>query len=718
MRGIIPSRKQQEVPVSEVGPARPRQDEFEVLAELAADLQAASSEDAIYPRLAEALRRVVGEDAILSVSDLDARGGRFRPRVLVGLGALLEKTIELLGRRPEDLSGDFPPGVRQAMASSRMVRVPGGVAELAAATLPAPVARAAGVLLQIADVFVVGFHKGSASGGVCILTRRPDQRLAHGVIESMAHLAAAAIERVRAEAELRRSEARNSAVVSALPDLFFLLSDEGRFLDCQASDPRSLLFPPAEVIGRRLGEVLPADLAARTAEHLQRTLETGSPQRFEYDLDMPGGTRNYEARLTVSGERAVLALVRDLTELRRAEQERERLRAQLVQAQKMESLGRLAGGVAHDFNNMLGVILGNTELALEEHGPAGPLRAFLEEIHQAAVTSADLTRQMLAFARRQTLAPRALVLDQAMEGPLRMLRRLLGEDLELRFSPGAGGASVLLDPTQLEQILSNLCLNARDAIQAARVAGRIDIETSVRELDRAACAAREGLSPGPHAVVRVRDNGGGMDEATRERLFEPFFTTKVLGRGTGLGLSTVHGIVRQHGGQIEAQSAPGQGATFEILLPVLEAGRTARPAEPDRVAVETGRETILLVEDEPAIVKYTSRMLRALGYRVVPAATPGEALRLAREHPGDLHLLLTDVVMPEMNGRELARGLQSLYPDLRCLFMSGYTAEVIAHRGILEEGMHFLQKPFTRAELAAKVREALGQPGDASDSHA
>ncbi len=394
----------------------------------------------------------------------------------------------------------------------------------------------------------------------------------------------------------------------------------------------------------------------------------------------------------------------DITERVQAERRHARLEEQLRLSQKMEAVGRLAGGVAHDFNNMLGVILGHAEFALAALDPRSPLVADLAEIRRAAERSADLTRQLLAFARKQTIAPVALELNQAVASALKMLRRLLGEDIDLAWAPGADAGAVLMDPTQLDQILANLCLNARDAIEGA---GRIAIQTGRRVLDDAASAALPGTAPGAYAVLRVQDSGRGMDEATLARLFEPFFTTKVLGRGTGLGLSTVHGIVTQNHGHIGVTSAPGQGTIFEILLPAAGPAEQAAGAAPVRPAPERGRETILLVEDEPAILRVGQRMLERLGYTVVPAATPGEALELARRHPGEIDLLMTDVVMPEMNGRDLARNLQSLFPGLRRLFMSGYTADVIAHHGVLGEGVHFLQKPFSQAELAARVRAAL-----------
>jgi PAS domain S-box-containing protein len=394
----------------------------------------------------------------------------------------------------------------------------------------------------------------------------------------------------------------------------------------------------------------------------------------------------------------------DITKRKQAEDEREKLRDQLLQAQKMESVGRLAGGIAHDFNNMLGVIIGHTELALGKLGTETGLRHDLQQILAAAERSADLTRQLLAFARKQPIAPQVLDLNRSIATLLTMLRRLIGEDIELLWQPGEGLWPVLMDPTQLTQILANLSINAKDAIKGG---GRIEIATANSTLDAAFCTPHLGCQPGEYVRITVRDNGGGMDQTTRERAFDPFFTTKKQGQGTGLGLAMVSGIITQNNGFIHLESAPGSGTTFDLYLPrcsgTINWGTTIEGATmPDH-----GSGTILLVEDERVLLEMSTDMLHALGYTVLSAASAEEALRLAREHAGIIDLLITDVIMPGMNGRDLAVQLQTLRPDLRCLFMSGYPADVIAHQGVLDPGVRFLQKPFTRSSLADKVRETL-----------
>ncbi len=399
-----------------------------------------------------------------------------------------------------------------------------------------------------------------------------------------------------------------------------------------------------------------------------------------------------------------IEVIKDLTELKESEIANMQLQEQLTQAQKIESIGRLAGGVAHDFNNMLGVILGHTELAKKQLDKNQPLFYNLEEISKAAKRSADITRQLLAFARKQTTAPQVIDLNESVEGILEMLRRLIGEDIDLSWKPGESLGLVSMDPSQLDQILTNLFVNARDAIADT---GKVTIETENVVFDEAYCRLHPTLAPGEYVMLAVSDNGCGMNAETLAHLFEPFFTTKEMDRGTGLGLAMIYGIVKQNKGYIDVYSEPGQGSTFKIYLPRIRENTVATPKEDAANSVAQGNEVILLVEDEPMVLDMTTRMLEFNGYKVLSAATPGKAIDLAQEYVGDIHLLLTDVVMPEMNGRALSRKLLSLHPKLKCLFMSGYTANIIANQGVLEQGFHFIQKPFSSTDLATKIREIL-----------
>jgi len=392
------------------------------------------------------------------------------------------------------------------------------------------------------------------------------------------------------------------------------------------------------------------------------------------------------------------------------------LEEQHQQTQKLEAVGRLAGGVAHDFNNMLNVILNRVEMMIEEADPVSPNREAMQEIHDAATRSAELTRQLLGFARRQEASPRPVDLNETVSGMTRMLERLISEDIALVWSPGAGVPNVRIDPSQLDQVLVNLCVNARDAIEGT---GRITIETAAVPGDEIEPAVSAGCASERFAALIVSDSGCGMDAETKEHIFDPFYTTKGLGQGTGLGLATVYGIVKQNGGFIGVDSDKGKGSTFRIYLPECTdpVEPLADPAPASPRASRSGGELILFVEDEPAILRSGVAVLEKLGYRVLPAQTPDDALRLAEEHEGAIDLLVTDVVMPGMDGRELAERLRSWRPNLPCLFTSGYTADIISKKGALDPGVHFLQKPFSIYDIADRVRALLdARPAAREDS--
>jgi nitrogen-specific signal transduction histidine kinase len=383
--------------------------------------------------------------------------------------------------------------------------------------------------------------------------------------------------------------------------------------------------------------------------------------------------------------------------------ERKWLETQLVQAQKMESIGRLAGGVAHDFNNLLTAIIGYTELAREMLSQEDAARACLENVVKAAERAANLTRQLLAFARRQVIEPRVIQINDLIQDIDEILHRLIGETIELtlRLAPEAG--AVRVDPGQFSQVLMNLAVNARDAMPGG---GKLIIETETLVLGEAYARHHVGLTPGPYVMVAVSDTGAGIDPAILPHIFEPFYTTKETGKGTGLGLATVYGIVAQSGGHIWIYSEPEYGTTVKIYLPRVDDAPTALPGEFTDESL-CGTETILLVEDELLVRDIAAKTLRGQGYTVLEAANGKEALAVAEGYPGILHLLVTDVVMPQMGGRELAENLHARRPDLRILYTSGYTDDIIVHHAVLEEGQPFLQKPFTPVALARKVREAL-----------
>lgn len=394
----------------------------------------------------------------------------------------------------------------------------------------------------------------------------------------------------------------------------------------------------------------------------------------------------------------VLGVAYDITE-------RIALEAQLRQAQKMESVGRLAGGVAHDFNNMLSIILGNTEMILEDLDSTNPVIDNLNEIYKAAERSSNLTRQLLAFARKQTITPKVLDLNTTIEGMLNMLRRLIGENIKLAWLPKNNLWTIKIDPSQIDQILANLCVNARDSIKDI---GKLTIETDNVSFDNDYCREHDSFKPGDYVMIALSDNGCGMNKEILDNLFEPFFTTKGIGEGTGLGLSTVYGIVKQNNGFINVYSEPNTGTTFRIYIP-MHVGKGLPTQNLAKKIDSTGCETILLVEDEKAILTMTTMMLERLGYTVFKASTPEEAIKIGKSQAPKINLLMTDVIMPGMNGRDLAKKMTQLFPNIKCLFMSGYTANVIAHHGVLDYGIQFIQKPFSRQDLAEKIRNVLDE---------
>ncbi len=511
-----------------------------------------------------------------------------------------------------------------------------------------------------------------------------------------------------AEEALRESEIRFKALHNASFG-GIAIHDQGIILECNQGLSEMTGYEYLELIGMN-GLLL---IAERSLETVMNNIRAGYEKPYEaFGLRKNGEEfpMRLEARnVPYKGKQVRTVEFRDITEQKRADAENEKLQAQLNQAQKMESVGRLAGGVAHDFNNMLGVILGHLEFAMENVEDNSSLDDDLKEIQKAAQRSADLTKQLLTFARKQTISPRPLDLNDTVESMLNMLRRLIGEDIDLVWKPAAHIWPVKMDPSQIDQILANLCVNARDAISGV---GKLIIETGIKTFDEAYCNEHPGFIPGDFVMLAVSDNGCGLDKEELDNLFEPFFTTKEMGKGTGLGLATVYGVVKQNNGFINVYSEPGQGSTFKIYLPRLVDDNGVAEVRPEKKAAAGGAETILLVEDEPAILRMTRMMLERKGYSVLSAATPSEAVEKAANYSGSIDLLMTDVVMPEMNGRDLAARIAALYPGVRLLFMSGYTANVIAHQGVLDDGVAFIQKPFSIADMTMKVRELLDTASD------
>jgi PAS domain S-box-containing protein len=515
-------------------------------------------------------------------------------------------------------------------------------------------------------------------------------------------------ERKKAEAALRNSEIRYRSLFDNSMDGFLLTVPDGSILDVNPA-ACAMLGRTADEI-KKLGREGIMDASdPRLQSGLEERARKGSAFG-ELTMIRADNTRfpveiSSVIFLDENGEERSSMIIRDITERKRAEEEHEKLQAQLIQAQKMESVGRLAGGVAHDYNNMLTVIQGNTQLILSEIDEQSPFYGKLLEIKEATERSIEITRQLLAFARKQTIMPRVLDLNENVEGMLKVLRRLMGENIELVWQPGPKLWSVKMDPVQVDQILANLCVNSRDAIPEV---GTVTIETENVVLDKGYSADRAGFLPGEYVMLAVSDNGAGMDTETVDNAFDPFFTTKGTGMGTGLGLSTVYGIVKQNHGFINLYSEPGKGTRIKIYFPRYRQDNEGRfKAIDSEIAVGAG-ETVLVVEDEDPVLRLTQQMLETMGYQVLGSATPEDALETARKRETEIDLLITDVVLPRMSGKDVAEEIMKIRPGIKVLFMSGYTADVLGHQGVLDEGVAFLEKPFTFHSLAARVSETLG----------
>jgi len=517
--------------------------------------------------------------------------------------------------------------------------------------------------------------------------------------------------RKQAEHESRAVTRLNESVLATLPSWLFVLDGALRVLQVSPSYLQAARRSPADVVGRDVAEALPPSLLA--AESLRDRIRTVAATGTRDEVlglrvaESPRQDRYFDARICGiqptpgepdRGAPRVLLVLDDVTRHRTLEE-------QMHRADRLESLGKLAGGIAHDLNNLLTGLMGFAHLGLSEVPKGSAMESYLTQILQLGERGAALTRQILTFSRRQTLAPSIFDLNDLLRQSLTMLQQLIGEDVELQFLPAGDLGTVRADPGQIEQVLTNLVVNARDAMPRG---GKLTIETANADFDGAYAAEHLGAVPGPHVLLSVTDTGCGMDPATLARIFDPFFTTKEEGQGTGLGLATVYGIVKKHGGNVWAYSEPGRGATFKVYLPRVGAVREPPlQAAGRRAAPSRGTETLLVVEDQAPVRQVVTRYLEALGYGVIAASTPHEAEEQFAQRGQGVALLLTDVVLPERTGGQLYERLSASCPGLRVLYMSGYTDTAVNRSDNLLQGAAFLQKPFTPTELAAKVREVL-----------
>ncbi len=511
-------------------------------------------------------------------------------------------------------------------------------------------------------------------------------------------------ERKQAEIELIQSKQLIDSVINGISEPIFVKDEKHCWIMLNDAFCQMVGHSHETFLGKSDYDFFPENEADVFWERDNLVLGSDKPDVNEEKLTIDGqtcilSTSKSSFNNPITGKRNIVGIIRDITDAKAIEE-------QLQQAQKMESVGRLAGGVAHDYNNISSIIIGYTEFALEQVKQEDPLHEDLTEILKAAKRSTDITRQLLAFARRQTIAPKVLDLNDIIGNMLKMFQRLIGEDIDLAWLPGSKVWPVKIDPSQIDQIIANLAVNARDAITDV---GKVTIETKNIYFDEDYCTDHAGFIPGDFVLLAISDDGHGIAPDILDKIFEPFFTTKGSGKGTGLGLSTVYGIVKQNDGFINVYSELKQGTTIKIYLP-RHKGQAVEAHRDNSIEIPLSRgEAILLVEDDTSILKLGKRILEELGYIVMSTSSPREAIKLAKEHTGKVNLLITDVIMPEMNGRELSEHLQRLYPNLKILFMSGYTANVIAHRGVLDDEIFFIPKPFSKEEIAVKVRKVLDE---------
>jgi PAS domain S-box-containing protein len=521
-------------------------------------------------------------------------------------------------------------------------------------------------------------------------------------------------ERQRAEEALKTSEARLAGIIESAMDAIISVDDEQRIVLFNAAAEQMFGCTAAEVSGQPLERFIPERFRQAYQEQIRALGQADITGRARGGLGIVVGQRtNGEefpieasiSQIETAGSKLYTIILRDITERQRTQEVRAKLEEQLRQAQKMESIGRLASGVAHDFNNLLTVIRGYTDLLQDSMTPEDPRVEDLEQIRRASERATALTRQLLAFSRQQILTPTVLDLNSLVANLYKMLERLIGEDISLSTLLQPGLWPITADPGQIEQVIMNLVVNARDAMPTG---GKITIETGNIYLDDDYAQTHFEVPVGPCVMLAVADTGHGMDKPTQARIFEPFFTTKEQGQGTGLGLATVYGIVKQSGGHITVYSEPDQGTTFKLYLPAAETTAASLPAPQTQPVSQPGTETILLVEDDERVRSLAQRALQAEGYTILAACSGGEALSLVEQYQGGIDLLLTDVVMPQLNGRELAEQLKARHPQLKVLFMSGYTDDVVVRHGLLAAEIEFLPKPFSPNMLVSRVRQTLG----------
>jgi PAS domain S-box-containing protein len=680
--------------------------DLEFLGSASRELLGLSPGTDLYKHVADTLCKLVGESYVF-VNEVDDDQRSMLCRAECGLGTYTAKTLELLGRHPVGMRLPLEEEARQELLTGKLVEVAGGIHTLTFGQVPRAVCRMIEKQLGIGRIYSVGFRdKGRLIGNASILVRGKGDIVSKRTVEAFVGLAATAMLRQCAEEALQKSEAFFKALVDAAPDSVTATDLSGKIISVSPTTLQLHGYDDEdEILGRSALELIVPAEHDRAEQGMKTTLEEGAVRNTEYRLLRRDGS-TFHGELSASLMRdasgqpsGFVAIVRDVTDQKELED-------QLRQAQKMEAIGKLAGGVAHDFNNILGTIIGYSDMLLEDLGDNHPLREDIENMLAAAERASTLTRQLLAFSRKQVLETKVLSLNEVVTETRKMLIRLIGEDVEIVTTLQPDLGLVKADPGQVEQILMNLAVNARDAMPDG---GKLIIETREVELDEEYAGRHMEVIPGTYIMLAMSDSGHGIERENLSRIFEPFFTTKERGKGTGLGLSTVYGIVKQSGGHIWAYSEPGKGTIFKIYLPRVEPVAEKKERRPPTISPKAGSETVLVTEDDDTLRTLLCRMLEGGGYKVLEARHGVEALDISAQTALRIHLLVTDVIMPRMSGRELADKLSQRRPEIKILYVSGYTDDAIAHQGVLDEGIHFIEKPFSVKTLLKKVREVLDE---------
>ncbi len=665
----------------------------------------------MYRFVAERVMELV-PGALVSVARIDKETDEIRPMVLLGIGDKLNTLTKMIGIDPRDISFRASEELLGHLSSGKLTAFPGGIFKVTSGRIPRIVSKTVEKLLGFKNIYLMGFNSNERPfGNVVIMPRNGMDLENRSLIEAFIGQATVVIEHRHSEEALRQSEKRLKLAQA--------IGHVGMW-DWDMITGKSIWSDETyRILGFSPGECHPSYNLFLDVVHdddrnrLNQAVEAAQHQHQPYDLDCrivrkDGSEVVANARGAVTFDAddkpiRLLGTFQDISERKRAEDEKLKLEERLQQSQKMEAIGRLAGGVAHDFNNILTGINGYAEIAIDDLKPGDPMRADLEEIKSAGMRAADLTKQLLAFSRKQTISPKVVRPNEILERSQKMLRRIIGEDIDLVFIPANNLGRIKADPAQLDQILVNLAVNAREATPNG---GKLTIETQNVSIGEEFCASHIEAEPGDYILLAVSDNGQGMDEKTKSNIFEPFFSSKGGDANTGLGLATVYGIVKQNGGFISVYSALDTGTTFNVYFPRVMERADALPEEKPRDLL-TGTETLLLVEDEAHVRNLTKKILERKGYKVIAKDNGSAAFAYCDQSDDPIDLLLTDVVMPNMNGRDLFIKLQKKRPELKALFMSGYTENVIAHHGVLYEGVNFIQKPFTLKTLAITVRRVL-----------